>query len=91
MSAAPAHGPGDPGELGCVLRVLDGVVVVLTGSGELRASYAAALLSRVAEDPATAPSPGEWWRLRRWPDGPVTVEHRLEQPLARVLPWRPRR
>ena len=93
MTAAPASGPG--GEVACVLACETGVQLVLTDHGPVRATYGGRLLREVARDRAAAPEPGDWVELRRWRDGPVTVEavltrHRTE-PLARVLPLRPRR
>ena len=68
-----------------------GVLVVLTDRGPVRATYGAALLRAVARDRAGLPEPGEWVELRRWCDGPVTVEAVLTRPppLARVLRLRP--
>ncbi len=62
------------GELGCVLAREVGVLLVLTDTGPLRASYGVRLLGRLAADPGCLPEPGEWVALRRWPDGPVTAE-----------------
>jgi ribosome biogenesis GTPase len=93
LTAARASGPR--GEVGCVLDCEVGVLVVLTDDGPVRATYAGRLLCAVARDRTGAPEPGDWVELRRWQDGPVTVEvvltrHR-SQPLAQVLPLRPRR
>ena len=67
-----------------------GVLVVLTDDGPVRASYGARMLYEVARDPSRLPEAGEWVTLRRWCDGPVTVEGVLTRPdqppaLATVL------
>jgi hypothetical protein len=76
--------------IGCVLAVEVGVVLLLTDDGVVRASYGAGLLGDVARDQASAPAPGDWVRLRRWHDGPVTVEAtlgpRAPQRWAAVVP-----
>jgi hypothetical protein len=76
-------------EVGCVLACDIGVLVVLTDEGTVRASYGVRMLGAIARDRSHVPTPGEWVSLRRWPDGPVTVEGTLGQadpsPLARVL------
>ena len=67
-----------------------GVLVVLTDVGRVRASYGARVLGELARDRSRVPEPGEWVVLRRWCDGPVTVEHILSPPpsqgLATVVP-----
>lgn len=78
-------------EVGCVLSCGTGLVVVLTDEGPVRATYGARMLGRIARDRTWTPDPGEWVSLRRWSDGPVTVEDALltrERPLAAVLPLR---
>ena len=95
MTTAPAWGrpPLHPAEVGCVLGQEVGVLVVLTDAGEVRVSYGARLLGRLARDRGCAPTPGEWVRLRHWPDGPVTAEEVLappHEPLAPVVPLRRR-
>lgn len=82
-----------PDWVGCVLSIEPGVAVVLTDSGTVRASWGSRLLGQVARDRALAPAPGDWVVLRRWYDGPVTVESGCrtgssDRPLATVLPWR---
>ena len=71
-----------------------GVLVVLTDVGPVRASYGARMLGLIARDRSRLPEPGEWVALRRWYDGPVTVERILSlpraRPLAPVVPLRPR-
>ncbi|GGF36512.1 hypothetical protein GCM10011519_07570 [Marmoricola endophyticus] len=62
---------------GCVLRLDTGVAEVLTAAGRRRASYSGRMLTRVARDPAAAPAPGDWVRLRSWPDGRTTIEECL--------------
>lgn len=85
--------------VGCVLEHGQGLLVVLTDDGPVRASYGARLLQAVARDRARAPKQGEWVSLRHWPDGPVTAEEVLRSPvpataeapaLARVVPLRRR-
>jgi len=68
-----------------------GILVVLTDDGPVRASYGARMLGAIARDRARLPQAGEWVTLRRWCDGPVTVEGVLTRPcgppaLATVLP-----
>ncbi len=62
-----------------------GVVVVLTDVGPVRASYGARMLGEIARDRSRVPEPGEWVALRRWCDGPVTVERTLSRPCAETL------
>ncbi len=76
--------------MGCVLAGETGVLVVLTDDGPVRASYGARMLCAIARDRSRSPEAGEWVTLRRWSDGPVTVEAVLTRPaLAKVLPLRP--
>ncbi len=68
-----------------------GVLVVLTDDGAVRASYGARILGAIARDRSRLPEVGEWVTLRRWCDGPCTVEGVLGRPyqppaLATVLP-----
>ena len=67
-----------------------GVLVVLTDDGLVRASYGARMLGAIARDRSRSPEAGEWVTVRRWCDGPVTVEdvltRRSRPPLAKVLP-----
>jgi ribosome biogenesis GTPase / thiamine phosphate phosphatase len=86
-------------EVGCVLGQEAGVLQVLTDRGEVRATYGARMLGLLARDRSCAPQAGEWVALRRWPDGPVTVESLVwrppasaeaQAPLAPVLPLRRR-
>jgi len=66
-----------------------GVLVVLTDNGPIRASYGARMLGAIARDRSRSPEAGEWVTVRRWCDGPVTVEGVLTRPppaLATVLP-----
>jgi ribosome biogenesis GTPase len=91
LTAAPLARP-EP-EVGCVLGQEVGVLVVLTDDGPLRVTYGAQMLAAIARDRGCVPEPGEWVALRRWPDGPVTVEgtvYRLaaRRPLATVLTLR---
>ncbi len=96
MTSARAVHPEPHLDVGCVLARELGVLVVWTDNGPVRATYGARMLGRVARGLSLAPEPGEWVGLRRWSDGPVTVEHAWTRPaapaLARVLPLRsPRR
>jgi hypothetical protein len=79
-------------EVGCVLSREVGVLVVLTDTGRVRATYGARLLGLLARDRSRVPEPGEWVCLQRWSDGPVTVEDVLGRPttpaLADVVPLR---
>jgi hypothetical protein len=77
--------------VGCVLARETGVLVVLTDNGPVRASYGARMLCAIARDRSRSPETGEWVTVRRWCDGPVTVEDVLTRPyrspaLATVLP-----
>ena len=68
-----------------------GVLVVLTDDGPVRASYGARMLGEIARDRSRSPEAGEWVTVRRWCDGPVTVEGVLTltcppPALATVLP-----
>ena len=77
--------------MGCVLAGETGVLVVLTDDGPVRASYGARMLGAIARDRSRLPEAGEWVTLRRWCDGPCTVEGVLGRPyqppaLATVLP-----
>lgn len=69
-----------------------GVLVVLTDDGPVRATYGARMLGAIARDRSRVPFPGEWVGVRRWSDGPVTVESALTRAsaprLAQVLPFR---
>jgi ribosome biogenesis GTPase len=80
--------------VGCVLTRDIGVLVVLTDVGPVRASYSARMLGQIARDRSGVPEPGEWVVLRRWYDGPVTVEATLTRrpsQLAPVVPLHGRR
>ena len=74
--APDAHARARRRELGLVIAREIGVVVVLTDRGTVRATYGARLLETAARDRQALPEPGEWVHLRRWRDGPVTVEGR---------------
>ncbi len=69
-----------------------GILVVLTDDGPVRATYSARMLGAIARDRTRVPGPGDWVSVRRWCDGPVTVESALtrpaDAPLAQVLPLR---
>jgi hypothetical protein len=78
-------------EVACVLEREIGVVVVLTDDGPVRATYGARMLGAICRDRSCLPGPGDWVTVRRWSDGPLTVEDTLtrpSRPLARVLPLR---
>ncbi len=81
--------------MGCVLARELGVLVVLTDEGPVRATYGARMLGAIARDRARVPDPGDWVSLRRWADGPVTVESALTcsatPPLAQVVSLHRRR
>ena len=91
MTAARAALPD--AEVGCVLATDAGLLLVLTDEGAVRATYGARVLGEIARDRSRVPTPGEWVTLRRWCDGPVTVEathgRRPAPPLAEVVPLRP--
>lgn len=89
MTEAAAPRPEET--VGCVLAREIGTLVVLTDVGPVRASYGARMLGQIARDRSQLPEPGEWVALRRWYDGPVTVEATLARrpdTLASVLPLR---
>ena len=62
-----------------------GVLIVLTDHGPVRASYGARMLGAIARDRSRVPEAGEWVTLRRWYDGPLTVETILSRPAPRPL------
>jgi ribosome biogenesis GTPase len=68
-----------------------GTLVVLTDVGPVRASYGAHMLGKIARDRSRLPEPGEWVVLRRWYDGPVTVEAALTRRPSRLAPVVPLR
>jgi hypothetical protein len=68
-----------------------GILVVLTDVGPVRASYGARMLGEIARDRSRVPEPGEWVALRRWYDGPVTVEATLARRPSRIAPVVPLR
>jgi hypothetical protein len=76
--------------VGCVVGGEPGVAVVLTDSGEVRASYGGCMLGRIARDRGCVPGPGDWVVLRRWTDDRVTIEDSWSQPGtgAEVIPLR---
>ncbi len=89
MTAVPA--PRAEEAVGCVLARDIGVLVVLTDVGPVRASYGARMLAEIARDRSRVPEPGEWVVLRRWYDGPVTVESVLTRRPSRIAPVVPLR
>lgn len=89
MTAVPA--PRAEEAVGCVLTRELGVLVVLTDLGPVRASYGARMLGEIARDRTRVPEPGEWVVLRRWYDGPVTVECMLTRRPSRIAPVVPLR
>jgi ribosome biogenesis GTPase len=89
LTAVPA--PRDEAAAGCVLARDIGVLVVLTDVGPVRATYGARMLAQIARDRSRVPEPGEWVVLRRWDDGPVTVESILTRRPSRIAPVLPLR
>jgi ribosome biogenesis GTPase / thiamine phosphate phosphatase len=89
LTAAPA--PREEEAVGCVLTRDIGVLVVLTDVGPVRASYGVRMLAQIACDRSRVPEPGEWVVLRRWCDGPVTVESVLTRRPRRIAPVVPLR
>jgi hypothetical protein len=90
-----AHAARPEVEAGCVLAREIGVLVVLTDDGPVRASYGARMLGAIARDRSRLPEPGQWVSVRRWCDGPVTVESTLTRArpltLAEAVPMHPSR
>ena len=76
ISAPSDAGTGQAadGVTGRVLEVVPGAAVVRLALGPVRASFGGALLCRIAQDPEEAPRVGDRVLVRRWPDGPMTVE-----------------
>jgi ribosome biogenesis GTPase / thiamine phosphate phosphatase len=70
-TAIETYGHCEPGR---VVRVDRGVCTVLTRTGPLRVSAGGDLLEAMAADGSAGPCTGDWCALRRWPDGPSTVE-----------------
>jgi ribosome biogenesis GTPase len=70
-AAAPYAEAGEPGR---IVRVDRGLCKVLSPSGVVRASLGGAVLDATAHDPVAGPCTGDWCVVRRWPDGPITVE-----------------
>lgn len=64
--------PDDP-RVGVVLTVRTGVLDVLADGGRVRATLDGSMLAAVARDRSAMPVPGDWVRLRTWPDGRVSV------------------
>ena len=56
------------------------MALVLTDSGEVRASYGGCMLGRIARDRGCVPGPGDWVVLRRWTDDRITIEDSWSQP-----------
>jgi ribosome biogenesis GTPase len=59
---------------GRLARVDRGLATVWTAEGPVRASFGSGVLEAVAADPLQAPCTGDWGVVRRWPDGPITLE-----------------
>ena len=70
-AALETYADCDPGR---VVRVDRGVCTVLTRTGPLRASAGGDLLGETASDASRGACTGDWCAVRRWPDGPSTVE-----------------
>ena len=51
-------------EVGCVVARDVGVLVVLTDSGTVRATYGVRMLGAIARDRSRVPEPGEWVELK---------------------------
>ncbi|MGH3446705.1 MAG: GTPase RsgA, partial [Nocardioidaceae bacterium] len=68
------------GTVGRVVRVDRGICAVVTADGLVRASLGSGVLEAMADDTLSTPCTGDWCVLRKWCDGPMTVE--------RVLPRR---
>lgn len=77
---------------GCVVTCCDGVAVVRTAEGEVRATYSGRMLGRLSRDRGCAARTGDQVVLRRWPDNKVTIEDVCsgEAPGAQVIELRPR-
>lgn len=79
----------DDPRVGVVLTVRTGVFDVLADGGQVRATLDGSMLAAVARDRSAMPTPGDWVRLRTWPDGRVSVVGLLCPPRgATVLPLR---
>lgn len=78
---------------GRVVACETGVAVVETANGQVRATYSARMLSRLARDRGYAAQAGDRVVLRRWPDDRVTIEdvEREPGPAADVIALRPLR
>lgn len=77
---------------GCVVTCENGVAVVRTAEGEVRATYSGRMLGRLARDRGCAARTGDQVVLRRWPDNKVTIEDVCagESRTADVIELRPR-
>jgi ribosome biogenesis GTPase len=70
-AALPYAQQGRPGR---VARVDRGLCTLWGDEGPVRASFGSSVLDAVAADPLQAPCTGDWGLVRRWPDGPITLE-----------------
>jgi ribosome biogenesis GTPase len=70
-AALPYTQQGTPGR---IARVDRGLCTVWTADGPMRASFGSTVLEAIAADPLQAPCTGDWGVVRRWPDGPITLE-----------------
>lgn len=69
--ASAYPGLGMPGR---VSRVDRGVTQVITAEGLVRTTLGGAVLDAIAMSPMDAPCTGDWVLVRRWPDGPLTID-----------------
>lgn len=63
--------------VGRVASVEPGLITLVAREGVLRASAGGALITEIAAHPSSAPCPGDWCVVRRWPDRRLTVERVL--------------
>ncbi len=81
QALAPYADTGMPGR---IIRVDRGLCSVLTEGGLVRASFGSGVLETMAADTVAGPCTGDWAVVRRWPDGPETVEALLARRTAVV-------
>ncbi len=63
--------------VGRVTSIEPGLITLVAREGLLRASAAGSLITEIAAHPVSAPCPGDWCVVRRWPDRRLTVERVL--------------
>ncbi len=76
-----AGGPAEPGR---VTRTDRSGAEVLTSGGPARVTWGADLVARLATDPESAPTTGDFVRVQHWGDGRVTAESLLTRRTAIV-------